>query len=420
MRKLYKNLKNKRVFFSLFVFTIIAFLIGYFIYINLFNNKNLSSFSSAKNLNAYADKIIKNCSDYPLHQSCYDKEIPLLMENPYNLSMNDAFNVTSIVQKKDPTYWYCHILAHELSAKAIDKNPNNWTNVIDSCPVDMCGSGCMHGAFQEHFKNYGKLSQSQVKEVNSVLNTVCNTRTNWNPSIFNQYNCYHGIGHITMYLTNANIKDSLNTCDQVTVKNGRGNFLQTCYEGVFMQLYQPREPDDLALVKKIQPKKADLTTFCMQFSGEARNTCWRESWVMNASQIQTAQGILEFCSSNILDESGKKECLDKMIGSSIITTKVDKQKINSFCQQLPQDLQANCVMTVVATMVQVDKNLINDAISYCNFTASFNQSQACYNMYIYQANYLFKKNSVDAKKMCSLLPANLINRCLNFSSTFNN
>ena len=72
---------------------------------------------AAQSPEAAAETIITQESYAPSQ----DKEILKLMDEGY--SMEQAFAVTQVVQEKDPSYQYCHVLGHYLAAKETQKDP---------------------------------------------------------------------------------------------------------------------------------------------------------------------------------------------------------------------------------------------------------------------------------------------------------
>ena len=66
-----------------------------------------------KPLGKYAETVWQRCGSAQFTPSCYDEEIPRLMDEPARLSMEEAFAVTRIIQEKDPKYAYCHVLGHK-------------------------------------------------------------------------------------------------------------------------------------------------------------------------------------------------------------------------------------------------------------------------------------------------------------------
>ena len=100
-------------------------------------------------LQSYADQVLEKCSSSSYRPSCYDEELPKLMDF---ISMEDALKVAKIVQSQDSSYRYCHVLGHKLSAKEYHKDTDNWKDIIHRCPYGECANGCQHGVLQERFR----------------------------------------------------------------------------------------------------------------------------------------------------------------------------------------------------------------------------------------------------------------------------
>src|SRR5687767_6545836 len=81
----------------------------------------------AGDLQVYADRVLSICRTQPNSRPCYDEEIPKLMDE---ISMEDAFKVTALIQKQDDSYWYCHVLSHKLVAREVQADPDNWKEVL--------------------------------------------------------------------------------------------------------------------------------------------------------------------------------------------------------------------------------------------------------------------------------------------------
>ena len=134
----------KLIIFLLIIVIALGFL-NFFVY----KLGNISGNISANSLDKYATGIVKKCSSASYKPTCYEKEVPMLMDS---ISMEEAFQVTRIIQDLDKSYQYCHVLGHELSARETAKDPGKWKDIIPRCPSGLCSNGCIHGAFQERFR----------------------------------------------------------------------------------------------------------------------------------------------------------------------------------------------------------------------------------------------------------------------------
>ncbi len=63
------------------------------------------------------------------------------------------------------------------------------------------------------------------------------------------------MGHLYDFITNANLPKALGLCER-TVPEA---FRWVCIEGVFMQIYQPLEPDDFQLIAQMKMKSTPDT-----------------------------------------------------------------------------------------------------------------------------------------------------------------
>ncbi len=212
------------------------------------------SFTTKPNLQEYAKQVISKCQNEKYKPGCYDREIPKLMDY---ISMEDAFKVTQTVQGEDKSYPFCHVLGHKLAAREIDKDPSKWKEVVTRCPSGVCSNGCIHGGFQERFRAEN-FTDAQIQTLLPDLINLCEDSPNWHPTGLEQGSCYHALGHLTMYLTSADINKATSLCKEIGVKKDGRDFSQLCFDGSFMQIYQPLEPEDFALIKGKEIKKASV------------------------------------------------------------------------------------------------------------------------------------------------------------------
>ena len=367
--------------------------------------------TSAQELQSLADRVLSSCSTKSGSgiQACYNEEIPKLMEHP-GITMEDAFQVIKLVQAKDDSYYYCHVASHIIVAKEVDKDPSKWQEMVLRCPFDMCSNGCIHGAFQERFKT-DSLNDQQIEAVFPELDQVCESRPGWNPSPIDQDSCYHGLGHTAMYLTGADIDKSAVLCQRLGVKKDGRNFVQTCTEGIFMQLYQPREPEDEALIKNIVPDKTGLTKFCDQFSGGIRDACYREGWVLYKAEVQVPSGAVAYCGYTS-DPSANFLCLDKIFQTIMVLGDLDEQKMKSYCQALPSSYESLCFTDTAYRLVTADKTLLNRALSVCQYAESLGVGHDCYQRLSESSTQLNRPGSAEQKDYCAAFPVSWRPSCL--------
>lgn len=350
-------------------------------------------------LSEYADAIIAQCASSDYRPGCYDRAIPKLMDS---IAMEDAFNIAGIVQQKDSGYWYCHVLGHNLSSRETAKNPEKWKEVIPRCPVGTCSNGCIHGALQERFRKE-KFSDEEMRRVFPDLVDICEEKSTWHPTGMEQATCYHALGHLLMYLTDANTKKSTQLCEKVAKKSDGRDFLTVCYDGVFMQLFQPLEPEDFALVKGKVPSKEALQSFCSVYEARPRASCWSEGWPLYADQVKNPQGLIRFCST-LEEGAGRERCYNGMFFVIPTQFQLNREKIIAFCREIPLSVRGRCFANGAGRMIETDTKLINESLAICAAAATADAGDECYNELVIYSQFNFHSGSDAQKELCNGLP----------------
>jgi hypothetical protein len=359
-------------------------------------------------LNNYANKIIKICEKERFHPACYDREIPKLMKK---ISMEDAFRVTSIIQFKDSSYPFCHVLAHNLAGIEVDKDPSKWKDVAVRAPSSMCSNGGLHGAFQQRFRAEN-VTPKELEKLKPELISLCEKRAGWNPTSLERGACYHALGHLTMYLTKADEKASLDLCDVVAIKPDGQNLSQTCYDGVFMQIFQPLEAEDFALVKGKDLRESNLKNFCGRFKGSRRASCWGEAWPQVREKVLTPNGLQKYCSDDFLKDSASKEkCYMDIFYMIVVNRKFDMSSYNDFCSELPESVSGMCVKAGATRLITTDYNYIYKAVEFCSKAKRIQDEQTCYNELVRYSLYTFPTGSKESISLCNALPTEWRNKC---------
>lgn len=366
--------------------------------------------TDSKILNQYADNIIGICAKGSDRPSCYDQEIPKLMDN---LSMEDTFRVTGIIQSKDQGYPYCHVLGHELSAREVAKDPSKWKEVITKCPAGFCSNGCLHGGLQERYRGVDAYNEEQLKEVVEDLSDICEKRGSWNPTGLEQASCYHAVGHLAMYLAFADLDKSGDICRKVAVKDDGRNFLKTCYDGNFMQLFQPLESEDKELIAGKEVGKNDLESFCFKFSLDQRESCWHEGWPLYIQEILTPQGLVNYCNNPILtSEAHRNRCFLSLFYVIPVQLRFDISKIKNYCSGLEGNIMDQCFANTASRLIETDYRNIGLSSNYCSQAPTETARNACYNELIFYSTFNFHPRSKEFYDLCNTLPANFKERCL--------
>lgn len=388
---------------------IVIYIIIFIITVGLLNTilpKKVETFSQL------TSEVLSKCRTSSYTPSCYDKEIPKLLDR---ISMEEAFKITKKIQSIDSKYFYCHVLAHNIAAAETRKNPSDWKNIIARCPANMCNYGCSHGVLMEKFKRES-LSDDQIEKILPDLKDVCEPRNNWRPSEDERSICYHGIGHLNMYITNGDILKSLDLCKIIATKGDKRNYTQTCTEAVFMEIYQPLEPEDIKLVKTIAPKSPEeINSFCSRFTGEAYHACHRESWPMFSDEIIKPEGLVKFCSYTN-DIPYQEKCTGTVFNYLTIPLVVNNNqkldKLVEFCTMLTNQNIQWCFRDVAARLIQIDPSYLDVSLNICQKADELGAGNDCYARIVLYIDRAYIKSSIERKNSCRKLPIAWQEKCL--------
>lgn len=394
------RLKSNPAIFAIVLISLVVFLeLGFLIF------RQSDRIGAELTFEQYADRVIKNCSSASYKPSCYDEEIPKLMDY---ISMEDAFGVTRIVQQKDPSYVYCHVLGHELSARETAKDPSKWMDVVARSPRGICSNGAIHGAFQERFRAE-TLRDEEIEKLLPDLRTVCEPRNVWSPTGLEQASCYHAVGHLTMYITGADAQKSVEICRKVS-KQELNDFSQLCFDGVFMQIFQPLEPEDFALIEGKQPAKEEVESYCSDFGKDERASCLNESWPLFRAEIQDPRGLVAFC-SRITDVDLNNRCYNGVFYVLTPQFNFDVVRIEEFCSKLNRERMGQCFANAASRMIETDSTFVDKSVAVCSEADSYDVGNVCWDELVLYSTFNFKAGSGEALFLCSKMPAFWSEKC---------
>ncbi|MBI5613355.1 hypothetical protein HY947_00350 [Candidatus Gottesmanbacteria bacterium] len=347
-----------------------------------------------------AATVVAHCKTSGYKPACYDREIP---KDTQSFSMEQSFGVTRRVQEIDTTYQYCHVLGHELAARETKKDPAKWKDVITRCPSGMCSNGCIHGAFQERFRT-DTVPDDQLESIKSELLNVCEKRGSWMPTGMEQASCYHALGHLLMYITNARIEKALAFCDDLTT-----DFRSVCYDGSFMQIFQPLEPEDFALIKGKELTVESVTPFCLRFNGKMLGSCWSESWPLFREKFQIPEGLMSHC--GFLPPDLQDRCFRALSYVMTVQMGFSEEKLEPYCSHLMPPFAARCFAMAASRFIETDWKNIDKALAWCKRVSSFDPDGECYLELSKTASFTVPRGSAEQKKICDGLPRNIQAEC---------
>lgn len=403
-----KNNINYRLFL-VSVLIIITSATGFY-FLSLFNPHK----GKLTDLSAYAAQILETCSQNEYRPTCYENEVPKLLNQ---LTMEETFEVVRLIRAQDTSYAFCHVLAHKLGERETAKDIKKWTQVIPRCPSDgLCSNGCLHGAIVERFSNE-VLDDKKIEAAISDLKIACEARDGWSPTNLDQAICYHGLGHLAVHMTGARTDKSLEICEQIALKPGGRDYQRVCIEGIYMQYFQPLEPEDFALIDrlKLKPTKDDLKTFCKTYSLgniNAMEACWREGWALyRNTESLDADIITQFCSRR---SSARHEdnCYNSVFYGTARLALNDPKIMLNICDKVLPQRQSQCFGDAAAAFIEEDKGLIKDAVAFCSSAKLTEIKNRCYEYLTQVAGFIFHSNSETYISLCNSLPVPWNKKCM--------
>ncbi|MHB1086758.1 MAG: hypothetical protein ACYCZ0_03355 [Minisyncoccota bacterium] len=351
-----------------------------------------------------AQRIVKVCASEQDRSACYEREVPQILPK---VPLGGVFDTIREIRALDPSYQFCHVLAHKLGERVVAEDPEKWIDAIPLNPSDgLCSNGFIHGIVGGRFRAE-VLEPEMLKKLAPDFTRACAPRKGWSPSDLDKAICSHGMGHLYMFVTDADIPIALSLCEN-TMPNA---MKRVCREGVYMQIYQPLEPDDFLLIERmsVKPTKETVRSFCARYSkDEYEGACLRESWPFFREELKTGEGITRFCSGqpNSLEEVA---CYESALTLSGRFNLGDSSRALSLCGEVADQWKALCYATGARAILEEDRAGGKKAVTFC-MSAPASQQGQCLTALADTASFIFGDSSRQ-KAFCALIPEDLRPRC---------
>ena len=177
-----------------------------------------------------------------------------------------------------------------------------------------------------------------------------------------------------------------------------------------MQMHQPLEPEDFALIKGKSPTASEVEAYCDEFDSAAKASCLNESWPLFRTKILTPNGLVEFCGK--VEDKFRGRCFSAMF--YVVTAQLDlsSDKVFDFCSNI-SERQSQCFANAASRMIEVDYKFITRAVDLCKKAEKFDSLGACFEELVTYSTYNFHKGSDEYYKICESLPDKWKAKCLN-------
>lgn len=259
---------------------------------------------------------------------CYRKLVSDLLTQ---FTPQEIFEVLQDTQQETAVFNRCHTLNHFIGQR-LYQMAGDLPAAFASCS-DLCTNGCYHGVVEGYAqKNYVSADSAGYAAFVGEIGRICADGRIGGLA----YECYHGIGHALMVMTNMDVPVSLGFCDILSTT--AENPVQLCYAGVFMENFASASAD------------------------------------AHASRFLKAEDPLYPC--NTLKEPYLRECHRRQAFYFLDVTNKDWDKTVALCGQIRKDYQPMCIF-------QVSENIagwledISVATQRCSKLSSDNLQNAC-------------------------------------------
>ena len=404
-------MNEKRNTLILVVGGALLFVLGFIVFSDIVPTKTLNTVKSVEQLDAYAQEMVQKCKDAPYRPTCYEEEVPKLVTE---LESPQIFEVIRLIRNHDPEYLFCHVLAHELGTYEVSLDPDNWLDVVAMSPSDgLCSNGFAHGAIVTRF-NDGELSPEELDYALKDLAIACETREGWNPTELIKSICYHGVGHVLIHMTEADVDTSLDACEEVALKDDGRDYTKLCTEGVYMQLFQPLEPEDYALIDLLPepPTRENINNFCATNSNtsDQYGACWREAWPIFYKDLFDSKKVVDYC-SQLTKEQGQDDCFVTAFTINGRHHLGDPDAMAGLCNAVPSQYQGMCFSRGANAFPEENQALIPEAIDMCSRANTKTAQNECYSFLARVASFNFHPGSDALEEMCTSLPSEWGQEC---------
>ena len=296
------------------------------------------------------DKL-KVCYDAGGRDGCY-KDVAALFFGRFGLKK--TLTLFKENENYPEVYARCHEVTHYLSRSEYEKL-GSIAKVYAQCD-STCHGGCYHGTLEAFLKE----RQLQVgTNITQEFPKICGKDSDYQKPIeFNE--CFHGLGHAAMFVTDMDLPLSLKLCDTLSDQK----YKERCYTGVFMENSSSSTSFDHA---SIYIKPDDPYYPCNDLEEKYLPICW---------QYQSSY-------------------------FSIISSQ-DWKKVAQMCLQIPVVYQDRCFRTIGTNQVGFTPSL-STMKQDCDLMPSEHFKDICVSGVVSSLSYRFVGDSQKMIDFCSLV-----------------
>jgi hypothetical protein len=224
----------------------------------------------------------------------------------------------------------CHPLLHELGHAAYARY-KDFAKTI-SYEKGLCNSGYTHGAIEMHFLAAGD-------DIRTTLRTTCARDFD---TMFEEWQCFHGVGHGLMYVTNKDLTKALAMCQELDSEFATS----ACQNGVFMDRFividHTGAPIDAAGID---------TRLCRRQEDHFKAQCYLYAPTAYLTHHANSYGAaFSDCKANA--EMGYRTACMHGVGSQASKDNITRPRIaRNVCRRAPNGFASACIEGAISILV---------------------------------------------------------------------
>ncbi len=225
----------------------------------------------------------------------------------------------------------CHPLLHEVGHEAFHKY-GSFSEAI-KFQNELCNSGYTHGVIESAFDH--------TKDISSLVKTICNIDSQ---TKFQQWECFHGVGHGVMIYSNQDVNKSLELCAKLPSQFAT----DSCKNGLFMERFVVIDH-----IGNINPKKTVDLNFCELQQPENKADCYLYApsgyLTIHTNEYKAA---LEWCKGS--QPNYYQACI-RGVGTQVMKDNITQPTIAlSICDKAPKNTNDTCIRGAVGLQIVND------------------------------------------------------------------
>lgn len=346
---------------------------------------NFSPKREGEDTNVYIRNQLEKCFGTGGRDGCYKQAADILYSQ---FGLKQSLVLLKENENYQEVYARCHEVTHYLSRLEYDKQ-KNIAKVYAQCD-STCHGGCYHGTLEAYLKEKEDVSGEKIS---SYFASACGKAGDYTKPI--EYNeCFHGLGHAAMFVTDMELRQSLKLCDTIAEQKMRDR----CYTGVFMENSSSSTSFDH---KSLYIKADDPFYPCNILEEKYLALCWQyQSSYFSIISGQDWEKVAALCLQ--VPVKYQEQCF-RTIGTNQVGFTPSLEVMKHDCDRMPSEHFKNvCVAGVVSSLSYRFVGDMQKMIDFCSLVDRQNK-ESCYKQ-VGNGLLDWDKNEDVAKNYCQKIP----------------